>query len=176
MSQLHRLLFAALSASVALVLVLCSPSSYAQDALTDIEKHQERIEGLENEFAASQRRILAYPNTVPAQDWALDKLSFVGNLLSFANREFGALSRSLRLAALVTDKQAIPYARAIIKNQEDSMAKRFQSATEFAEKAMLRAEDIETKRLLLEARDIFNASTTLVVRLRTSDATIGTAK
>lgn len=172
----HLNLSMALKIGAALVLVLCGASSYAQDALIDIAKHQERIERLENEFITSQRRILASENTSSAQDRTYDQLNAVGNLLGSANREFGGLARSLMLAALVTDKRAIPHARRIVETEKEFMARRFQNATGLTEKILLRATDPETNRLLLEARDILNASTELVTRIKTSDSKEGKAR
>lgn len=160
-----------LKIGTALFLVLCSISSYAQDALADIAKHQERIERLENEFVASKRRILVSAGISSTQTY--DQLDSVSNFLSSVSREFEGLARSIMLATLVTDKRAIPHARTIVETQKDFMARRFQIATDFTEKTLLRAADPETKRLLLEARDIFNASTELVTRLKTSGSKEG---
>lgn len=167
-------LFRALKTGTALLLFLCSISSYAQDALADIAKHQERIGRLENEFVASKRRIMVSTDT--SSTLTYDQLDSVGNFLSSVDREFEGLSRSIMLATLVTDKRAIPHANNIIETQKHFMVRRFQIATDVTEKTLLRAADPETKRLLLEARDIFTASTELVTRLKISGSKEGRAR
>ena len=154
-------------ATFVLLAVCCN--TYAQDILAQIASHQERIEKLENDFITSQRRILASASTSSAQDLTFDQLNAVGNLLGSANREFSALTQSLMLAALVTDKRALPQAKRIVENQKDFMVKRMQSAVEYTEKTLLRAKDPETNRLLLEARDIFRASAEFVGRMKVSE-------
>ena len=153
-----------------LTLVLHSASSYAQDVLAEIAKHQERIVRIENDFRASQRRILASVNTMSAQELTYEHLNSVGNILSSAYQEFQALTYSLMLAALVTDKRAIPQARRIVEAQEEAMARQFQANTKFTEKTLASAKDPETNRLLLDARDVLKASTDLVIRLKTSNS------
>jgi hypothetical protein len=140
-------------------------SAYAQDTLAQIAKHQERIGKLENDFFTSQRRLLAQTNTSSAQFATYVQLNSVGEFLSEANREFGVLSQSLILANLVTEKRALPDAKRIVDAQKKYMLKRMRSATEFIEKTLAVAQDQETSRLLLEARDMLKASTEFVESL-----------
>ncbi len=153
-----------------LTLALFSATSYAQDVLDEIAKHQERIDRIANDISASQRRITASANTSPAQDRTYEQLNRVFYILMAAKQEFYALSQSLMLAALVTDKKLIPLARRIVEGREDSMVGLFQINTKFAEETLASARDPETSRLLLEARDVLKASTDLVIHLKTSKA------
>ena len=148
-----------------MVLFLGCLSAYAQDTRAQIAKHQERIGKLERDFSTSQARLLAQTNTSSAQFVTYVQLSSVGEFLSEANREFGVLSQSLILASLVTEKRALPDAKRIVDIQKKYMLKRMRSATEFTEKALALAQDQETSRLLLEARDMLKASTEFVESL-----------
>lgn len=156
----------ALRVLAAAALFLACLSAYAQDTLAQISKHQERIEKLESEFFTSQRRLLSFAGTSDAQFLAHDQLNAVGQWLNVANREFGVLTQSLMLASRVTDKRAMPHAIRIVEAQKKYMADGMRRMIDITEKALARAKDQETSRLLLEARDVLKGSTEFVENLK----------
>jgi hypothetical protein len=138
---------------------------HAQEIYAEIAKYQERLQKLENELTTSQRRMLSSANPEGVQVAAYTHLEHTAQLLASANREFGVLSQSLTLAALVTDAKSVPLARRVVELQKEYMLKRLSMSADFIEKNKHRAQDPETSRLLLEARDLLRSSMQVVDRI-----------
>jgi hypothetical protein len=139
---------------------------HAQEIYAEIAKYQERFQKLENELATSQRRMLSSANPEEVQVVAkYTHLEHTAQLLASANREFGVLSQSLTLAALVTDAKSAPLARRVVELQKEYMLKRLSMSADFIEKNKHRTQDPETSRLLLEARDLLRSSMLVVNRI-----------
>lgn len=144
--------------------ILGSPS-HAQDIYAEIAKHQEEYVKLESDFLTTQRRMTSTAGTDGIRVVTYTQLEYAAQLLSSANREFSVLSQSLTLAALVTDARAVPLAMRVVQLQKEYMLERISNSAEFIEKNKHRAQDAETNRLLLEARDLLRSSVPFVERI-----------
>jgi hypothetical protein len=150
-------------------LFIGASSAQAQDTSAEITTLQERYMKLENEFSASQARIISSVSTFEAQETAYGQLDSVSQTLVSMNREFDVLNMSLLMASMVTEKRFVPNANRVIDFQRSYMTKQISISVQHIEKTMPRVKDPETTRLLLDARDLLRSSSDFLGRLRVTE-------
>jgi hypothetical protein len=146
-------------------LFIGASSVQAQDITAEITTLQERYVKLENEFSASQARIISAVRTFEAQETAYGQLDYVSQLLVSMNREFDVLNMALALASMVTETRFVPNSNRIKDFQRSYMTNLVSISVQHIEKTIPRVKDPETTRLLLEARNLFRSSSDLLGRL-----------
>lgn len=134
----------------------------AQDLNARISVHQQQLDRLEDDFTASQVRMLGAPNRSAAQELAYGQLDSVNRLLGTINRELSVLTMVMGMELLVQGESRTKQARRIVELQKELIVKKAMNSSAYVEKVIPIVRDAETSRLLFEARDSIKATAELL--------------
>jgi hypothetical protein len=146
------------------VLIFMLGSARAQDQLSDIQAHQQRIDRVASAILASQARMLQAPSTMPGRDRAYESLNWASHLLDGADRDLTALQLLLNMQQLVSGDSKVQLASRIVEIQRGRIRAFVAKGASNCEEMIKMNKDQETVRLLFEARDAIAATSDLLQR------------